>query len=452
MIDKRNKIKILHLAPHFAGGVGRVVFNYLEKVKNNSSFSHQLIGLDYTRDKIAVSSKMTNFSFRENMASNYAEILSAIADADITLIHWWNHPLIYDFLVRVKLPPCRLVIWSHISGFHSPMVFTDKLIRYPDFFVFTTPVSFETKEIKKLSDKQKKSLRVVWSTGGVERFKSIKPKKHSGFNVGYIGTVDYVKMHPNFLDICNKINIPDAKFVVCGGPSDKEIKKEAKKLGIAEKFDFTGLVPDVAKQLSAFDIFGYPLNPRHYGSCDQSLQESMAAGVVPVVLENRMEKYMVKNGVTGIVAKNEYDYILAVLKLYKNKTLRGVLSRNAREYAIKTFSLNRLAKDWEIIFDELLANPKTPKKWQIAKSGRDITAKDVFLESLGDYGKAFTSYCESKSKGEKNRAMQETIKLNKSTAWRAKTRGTVHHYHSVFLNDKILAMWSRLMRNTDSKN
>jgi hypothetical protein len=39
----------------------------------------------------------------------------------------------------------------------------------------------------------------------VEQIKSIKPKKHSGFNIGYIGTVDYSKIHCNFLNIASKI-------------------------------------------------------------------------------------------------------------------------------------------------------------------------------------------------------------------------------------------------------
>lgn len=44
-------------------------------------------------------------------------------------------------------------------------------------------------------------------------YKNIIRKEHHGFNVGYIGTVDYSKMHPNFLNIYEKIDIPDAKLL-----------------------------------------------------------------------------------------------------------------------------------------------------------------------------------------------------------------------------------------------
>lgn len=440
---------ILHITPHLGGGVGRVLLSYLSKVKENLSFAHRVVCLDYANESALDVAKNIGLMLFDKMAGKKQQLLKMIAEPDIVLIHWWNHPLLFDFLVRTQLPPCRLVMWSHISGFHPPYVFTEKILQYPDIFVFTTPVSFETKEVLNLTDEQKKSLCVVWSTGGVEHVKSVKPKEHFGFNIGYIGTVDYAKIHPNFLNICNKINIPDVKFIVCGGSSEKEIKKEAEELGIAEKFNFTGLISDITEYLSIFDIFGYPLAPYHYGTCDQVLAESMAAGVVPVVLQNRMEKYMIKDGITGIVAKSKNDYIQAIQTLYNNKILRDSLSQSAREYAVKIFSIDKMVRKWEAIFKEVLAIPKTHKKWNIAKKNNEISAKDIFLESLGDYGEDFVYYCNAKSEDEKIKAMKRIIKFNESAIWKADTRGTVHHYNSFFPDDEYLSFWNRLMRDVE---
>ena len=428
--------KVLHITPHLGGGVGKVLLNYFINVKDDLSFEHQALCLDYANDNAVKIAQNIGLVLLDKMAGKKQQLLKILAKADIVLIHWWNHPLLYDFLVRTQLPSCRLVIWSHISGFHPPYVFTEKILTYPDIFVFTTPISFKIKEVLKLSDKQKKALRVVWSTGGVEHVKSVKPKKHNGFNIGYIGTVDYAKLHPNFLNICRKIKIPNVKFIVCGGSGEKKIKKQAKKLGIAEKFDFTGSVSDITKYLSIFDIFGYPLAPYHYGTCDQALQEAMAAGVVPVVFQNRMEKYMVKDGITGIVVKNENDYVHTVQALYKNKTLRNSLSRNAIEYALQNFSVDKMAQEWKIIFKQALAIPKTRKIWNIVKKNNEIRASDIFLESLGDYGEDF-----------KSKATEKIKKLAELRSWQAKTKGTVHHYNYFFSSDEYLSFWSRLMRN-----
>jgi glycosyltransferase involved in cell wall biosynthesis len=443
---KEKKINILHITPHLGGGVGKVLLNYLERVKKNPNFSHKVICLDYANENAIEIARNVGFSLLDNMSRKKRELLNIIADSDIVLIHTWNHPLLYDFLVREQLPASRVIMWGHNSGFHPPAIYPEKILTYPDLFVFTTPISFETKEVLNLTDEQKTTLRFVWSTGGVDHVKSVKSKEHFGFNIGYIGTVDYAKMHPNFLNICNKINIPDVKFIICGGPSEKEIKKEAERLGIAEKFNFTGPVLDITEYLSIFDIFGYLLAPHHYGTCDQSLQESMAAGVVPAVLANPMERYMVKDRITGIVAKNEDEYIRALEDLYHNPGLKDSLSKNAKDYAIHTFSLEKMVNEWNEIFQEVLNYPKRTKKWNMIKKNNEISAMDVFLESLGDYGEDFISYCNAETNQEKKNAMVKIEKLAGTANWQAETKGTVYHYKSFFPDDKYLSSLSKLMR------
>ncbi|MBW2575283.1 MAG: glycosyltransferase [Deltaproteobacteria bacterium] len=440
------KTKILHVTPHLGGGVGRVLLNYFTKVNDDQSFVHEVTCLDYANKHALDVARNIGILLTDRMACNGQQLLAMIAGADIVLIHWWNHPLLYDFLVRAELPSCRVVMWSHISGFHPPYVFTGKIFRYPDVFVFTTPVSYEAREVQGLSDEQKKSLRVVWSTGGVEHVKDVKPNAHTGFNVGYIGTVDYCKMHPDFLNMCSQVDIPDVNFIVCGGPKEKAIQQEAERIGIDGKFTFTGPVSDITQYLSAFDVLGYPLAPYHYGTCDQALAESMACGVVPVVFSNRMENHMVKDGVTGIVVNNKEEYGNAIKKLFGDKELKMHLSENAKEYARKTFSLEIINQEWKKVFEEILVLPKTSRKWEIGKPKADISAKDVFLESLGGYNQEFISYCDAVSTDEKETHSKKIKELAESPIWQARTRGSAHHYHVFFPEDEHLAVWSKLMR------
>lgn len=448
-MNRKHNINILHITPHLGGGVGRVLLNYLSKAKDNNGYTHEVICLDYADNNAVETAQSINLKLSDKMADN-PQLLSAIAESDVVLIHWWNHPLLYDLMVRSELPPCRLIIWSHISGSHAPYVFTNKILEYPDMFVFATPVSFEAREIQSLSVKQKESLRVVWSTGGVDHICSVLPKEHAGFNVGYIGTVDYCKMHPDFLDICSRIDIPNVKFTVCGGTKEKEIQQEATQRGLANIIEFTGLVSDVNPYLAEFDVFGYPLAPYHYGSCDQVLAESMAAGVVPVVLSNRMESYMIKDGVTGIVAKNQKEYIESIEKLYADSQLRSNLSKNAKEYAYKTFTLSSIKREWTEVFERIMAFPKAVKRWNINLPKTEITANDVFLESLGQYGAPFKQYSSASNEDERNDAVKNISKLNDSPLWQSETRGTVHHYKTFFPNDTYLSTWSRLMKEKQS--
>ena len=138
-------------------------------------------------------------------------------------------------------------------------------------------------------------------------------------------------MHPNFLEICDKIKIPNIKFIVLGGPNNLILENKAKQMGISHKFNFVGKTSDVESYIKISDVFGYPLNRNHFGTCDQSLQEAMSSGLVPIVLDNPMEKYMVKEN-CGIICLNENEYIKAIEKLYKDKELLNTLSRNTKQY------------------------------------------------------------------------------------------------------------------------
>src|SRR5260221_6853670 len=105
---KRNtKTKILHITPHLGAGVGTVVLNYLSHVSKSPSFEHKIICLDYANPQAITIAKKVGFPLFGDMSKKREEVLGLITEADLVLIHWWNHPLLYDFLVREKLPPSR---------------------------------------------------------------------------------------------------------------------------------------------------------------------------------------------------------------------------------------------------------------------------------------------------------------------------------------------------------
>jgi len=438
--------KILHITPHLGGGVGCVLLNYLAKAKKDSAFVHQILSLEYANEKALLASKTLGFSLMDKMSSDHEGLLKAIAEADIVLIHWWNHPLLYAFLVRESLPHSRIIFWSHISGFSAPYVFNEPALNYPDLFVFTSPLSLEVAEVKNLREERQKALRVIWSTGGIEHAASVMPKPHAGFNIGYIGTVDYDKLHPHFLKMSSMIKIPDAQFVVCGGPREKEIKETAERMGIGGRFVFAGQVHDIARYLSEFDVFGYPLAPYHYGTCEQSLGESMAAGVTPVVLANRTESYIVEDGITGIVAKDEEAYAQAIEKLYRDPGLKLKLSKNARESARQRYSLDLMCDRWENIFCEALSLPKRVRSWQGNYKGHGATPAEIYLESLGEHSAEFTSSFHAHTEREQSDAINSIKKLYETShLWRSDTRGTPRHYHAFYPNDPLLQLWSALV-------
>lgn len=425
MANRLKSYKVLHITPHLGGGVGSVILGYLKKIKGNQDFTHKVLCLDYANKKALEASNSIGFSLIDNMCKNHQIVIKEIKNADIVIVHWWNHPLLSAFLVKEILPPARIIFWSHISGLYAPQVFTSPALAYPDLFVFTTPISFTSKEVRIFENKKLNKFRVIWSTGGVDHILPNKMKTRHNFTVGYIGTVDYSKMHPKFLEMSNNINVKDIQFTICGGPFEKDMQEQASLFDHGEKFSFIGPVNDITNYLAKFDLFGYPLAPHHYGTCEQALGESMAAGIPPVVLANMPESSIVENGVSGLIAKNEYEYSRAVEGLYNNNNLMRELSVNARSLALKKYSLDLMIDCWEKLFEEILKLNKSGRNWTGRFYGQTVMPYNIFLESLGD--------------ANKNLIGENISKLGiDSQIWRSETKGTPKHYLSFFPDDENL--------------
>ncbi len=410
-----SKTRILHITPHLGGGVGQVLLNYLSFDKINC---HSIATLEHANEKALKIAQKESIAIYSSISQKLHDLLLLIKNTDIVIVHFWNHPLLYSFLLKNPLPPARVIFWSHISGFDPPYVFPPKILDYPDKFVFTTPLSFNTQEIREFYDKNK--LAVVFSTGGINHVKDISPQPHTSFNIGYIGTVDYAKMHPDFINVHKKTNIPNVKFIIVGGDNEKEIAQAAD-----ERFEFTGKVPDIRPYLSKMDVFGYLLSEKHYGTGEQVLQEAMSVGVVPVVLNNPIESLIVKHGETGLVAKNTDEYIKYIELLYFDDILRKNLSQNAKAYANTNFSLNILCSKWNAIYNEII---KMPKKERQYSKKTDYRPAEIFLESLGKYHEPFSLYLE---KGDVS--LLEGIL--KQPQWSSETKGTPKHYYQFFNDD-----------------
>lgn len=442
-------MNILHITPHLGTGVGTVTLHYLKNESTRNIHNHRVIALDTLNDDAKKTLSDLNISYEESAFHFVPLIKKAIEEADIVLIHWWNHPLLSVFLMTQKLPQCRVIMWCHISGIEAPNNFTPSSLRYPDRFIFTTPMSYRSKYISQLKDFEKEKLGVIWSTGGVERLKSIKPTPHEGVIVGYIGNLDFTKLNPNFIKLCEMVTDESVKFIVVGGPVNLELLKQAKNSRIANRIEFTGYVSEEEKwnRLSTFDIFGYPLASHHFGSCDQTIQEAMAVSVPPVVLNNPMESYMVKDNETGFVCNSHQEYALSIDNLAKDKNFREKIGLQAKEFAHSEYSIRKSSMGWDEVFAKAMKISKTEKNWPKFSSLQSPLIAEIFAESLGEDGEPFKKllYSENYSDQTLKNAENSLNALSSKPNWTSPTKSTVFHYLKFFPEDKVLNKFCRLI-------
>ena len=405
---------ILHITVHLGGGIGTVLSDWVLKDTVND---HTVVCLSHNYYK-----KYPELNILENMINRLEYVDNLVKVVDFVVIHFWNHPLLFQYLLR-GMPKSRVCMWSHVSGFNAPYIFSKKLISYTDKFVLSSPVSYATKEIKNASTE----VCTIWTTGDLSPYLAIEKKFHEGINIGYIGTLDYCKLHPMFVDMCCNVvreSIQPINFTIIGDGYDAEnIKNDVKLSGMGNHFTFTGVVDDIKPYLAEMDIFGYPLNRDHFGTCEQVLGEAMAAGVQPITLNNPSEDYIL-GGFKDFICIDEWDYIKKLTNVYKHNLIDPkILQSRAKDL----YSISSMMHQWNMLFKELSSKEKTVKVWNGYNGDNGYK---IFLESLGDLGDTFDSWWYTQKK--------------KSLQWRSHSKGSPIQYAEAFPNDKQLDQLRKL--------
>ena len=307
-------------------------------------------------------------------------VRARLAEADIVHVHYWNSPELLEVL-RGRLPAMRMLIWCHVGGDSDPQRLAPELVELADMTVASTRYTARLPELSAYN------LPVIEPITEAGRFGELSSQAGSGPTVGYIGTVDPVKMHPDFVSLCLGVDSADARFVVCGsGGGFGELERLARQAGAAERFDLRGYVAEPGAIFAELDVFGYPLCRGNYSASELVLQEAMHAGVPPVVLPYGAAAATVDNGVNGIVASDENAYCEAVRALLDDDALRSRLGETARRRAAERWSPAGSAAAWSEAYAELLERPKRVPVWPGIKPG---SGADAFVAPLGAAAEAF---------------------------------------------------------------
>ena len=402
-------MKILHFTPHLGGGVGKALSELT--AASSLDIHRTFVLLEAPRDR-RYSDLIEKFGANIIFAEDLEQVAELATDADIVQFEFWNHPRTYELLARCRFPSIRSVFWCHISGLFAPYI-APGLLTAAHRFVFTSPCSFQSPVLATLTKEDRSRLVSIGSGYGFSGHYPSRQDPNPVTKIGYLGTVDFIKMHPDFFNIIDDVDRSDFEVSVWGGFNPEgEVAKAHGAMKHPERVTLLGHCADPAAALSELDIFLYPLHPEHYGTAENALLEAMSLGVAPLVLANPAELAIVEHGKTGFIAADPKSCSEQLSQLLNDVGLVQAIGTNAAEYIRESHTPLLSAAKFEALYMDVFKEPKVKPDF-VSAIGK--TPKDWFLSTQSENGTA------------------ERFKTNPSAS-----KGSVQHFLDCFPEDPDL--------------
>lgn len=419
-------VDVLHITPHMGGGVGKTVSALLGDTVA-PDLTHRLCCLE-PPEKDQFLARVRAGGHRVDVAPAWSEVRAAIADADIVTLHFWAHPLCVQIMMQPDWPDARVIAWSHISGRGAPR-FPPGIAGLVNRLVLTGAASLDTEEVRRADPDR---IAVV-SSGVVENLPPVPDRRSrtDGLRAVYVGTLNPVKLHPEYVTMLATVRIPG--FQVCMVGDDTyapALRAQAEALGRPDLMRFVGYQTDVPALLAGFDVLLYLLNPNHYGTGEIALLEAMAMGVIPIVCDNLPERAIVADGETGLIVKDGRSLADALDRLRAAPAWRATMAARAAESVRATRGPERLRDDMGRVYASVLAEPKRPRP----------PAAPVFGDTPADWFRAFLADPGPfRDNGDLSLPPGQT---RLDPALFEPSKGSVFHFQRAFPRDPRLTRWA----------
>jgi glycosyltransferase involved in cell wall biosynthesis len=314
-----------------------------------------------------------------------AELHYELAAADIVHFHFWNSPQLRE-LLEADWPPMRSLLWCHTNCREPPHILTRDLLDRVDFAFATTASTLNLLPFRNAPE------RVALAPGGADftRLDGFSAKPHPDFTIGHVGTLDFVKLHPDFIAMSAAIAVPSARFVIAGDGRDRaKLERQAQCADRPERFQFCGYTEDIQPLLETFDVFGYPLADGNVTTAELILQEVMFAGIPAVVFPHGGAADLVVDNETGLIARDPTEYARMIEHLHAHPAERARLGENAAERARQRYGAHNTASKLNVAYRDLLSMPKRKRPY-VSEPGPDgAEGARALVRSLASSGEDF---------------------------------------------------------------
>ncbi|MHA1974834.1 MAG: glycosyltransferase family 4 protein [Candidatus Hodarchaeales archaeon] len=279
--------------------------------------------------------------------------LKSLTDSpDVVIISRTSTPQIYIFQKILKRKGVKVVFdlddplflpTSKIFGVNirPGSYYLEKIIKNADFV--TVNGHYLLNYVKSIN----KKCDIIHDPIDLELFFPKFENNDNKVTIGWMGSA--TSHYPNLVMLVKPLyklaNNYDIKFKIVSSLGDTRVKKIYKKLEKFIEMDY-GLdhwvsLNEFAQLLSGFDITVAPLQKTSWyeSKSAQRVGISMALGVPVVASPVGEQKYVIKHGVNGFLARNEEEWYLYLKTLIENDKLRKEIGKEGMATAERELSL-----------------------------------------------------------------------------------------------------------------
>jgi glycosyltransferase involved in cell wall biosynthesis len=286
---------------------------------------------------------------------------------DILQCHHYT-PWCYGALARLWYPRLRIIFTEHGRLYPDKSSFKRRLFNKLILLLtnaITAVSPFVAGALEKEEQIPSRRIQIIFNGVDDSRFRNLPPKaslrRKLNLQDDFIyfilcSRLDPIKWIEGLLAAYRLVlaSCDKSGLVIVGeGESRKNIESEIDRLGLSDHVRLTGYQKNIPEWLVASDIF---VLSSHSEGTSVSLIESMAAGLPSIVTNAGGNRYVVQDGITGMIVpvRDVGTLADAMVSLINNSDLRCRYSINARKRFEEHFQLTEMQNAYAALYQRLI--------------------------------------------------------------------------------------------------
>ncbi|MCK4322720.1 glycosyltransferase [candidate division WOR-3 bacterium] len=372
--SSKRKINNLYIIPGLiVGGAERQLVELLKGL-NKSRFNPIVVCInkkgkgEFEEDVISLNIPIYYFKrkWRWDMSVIF-KMLRLIKSKNIAIIHFWEMMSGFYGLIPAKVLG-KLTVNSSIRDANPSISYRSIIKRF--LFTFSDIIIANSKAGLLNYSINNHIGRVIYNGVDLKRFEKFASPKiikqrlkicKGEKIVGIVANLTSKKDYYTFFKGCQHVlhKLKDVKFIVIGdGPKKDEYLRFAKLLGVTEKVLYLGKRTNIVDLINIFDVGVLCSYPEIGEGTSNSILEYMALRKPVVATDVGGTEEVIVDRITGFLVSPKNPEALAekIIQLLENESLAKTMGLEGRKRIEKVFLLERMVRNFEEIYGEILEN------------------------------------------------------------------------------------------------